>query len=43
VTVTDGALLLAQLVAAMVGALLGYNIALRGEPGLAEHEPVDGV
>lgn len=37
VTVT---LLLAQMVAAMVGALLGYNIALRGRPGLSEHEPV---
>lgn len=36
------ALLLAQLVAATVGALLGYNIALSGEPGLSEHEPLDG-
>jgi ABC-type transporter Mla maintaining outer membrane lipid asymmetry permease subunit MlaE len=35
-------LLLAQLVAAVVGALLGYNIALRGEPGLSEHEPIEG-
>ena len=34
------ALLLAQLVAAVVGALLGYNMALRGEPGLSEHEPL---
>ena len=37
VTVT---LLLVQIVAAMIGALLGYNMALRGEPGLSEHEPV---
>jgi hypothetical protein len=36
------ALLLAQLAAAIVGALLGYNIALRGQPGLSEHEPIDG-
>jgi hypothetical protein len=33
-------LLLVQIVAAMIGALLGYNMALRGEPGLSEHEPV---
>ncbi|HUF49681.1 MAG TPA: hypothetical protein VMN60_02535 [Longimicrobiales bacterium] len=33
------ALLLAQLAAAMVGALFGYNMALRGQPGLSEHEP----
>lgn len=37
------ALLLAQFAAAIVGALLGYNIALRGEPGLSEHEPIDGA
>ena len=30
------ALLLAQIVAATIGALLGYNLALRGEPGLTE-------
>lgn len=36
------ALLLAQLTAAMVGALLGYNVALRGRPGLSEHEPLQG-
>jgi hypothetical protein len=36
-------LLLAQFAAAIVGALLGYNIALRGEPGLSEHEPIDGA
>ena len=30
------ALLLGQIVAAMIGALLGYNLALRGEPGLTE-------
>jgi len=34
-------LLLAQMAAAVVGALMGYNIALRGKPGLSEHEPVD--
>lgn len=34
------AVLLLQLVAAIVGALLGYNIATRGKPGLREHEPV---
>ncbi|HEX6133094.1 MAG TPA: hypothetical protein VFZ24_03860 [Longimicrobiales bacterium] len=33
-------LLFAQLAAAILGALLGYNIALRGRPGLSEHEPV---
>jgi len=33
-------LLLAQFLAAGVGALLGYNIATRGRPGLGEHEPV---
>jgi hypothetical protein len=36
---TVGVLLL-QFVAAMFGALMGYNIALRGKPGLSEHEPV---
>jgi hypothetical protein len=35
------ALLLAQFTAAVIGALMGYNIALRGKPGLSEHEPVD--
>jgi hypothetical protein len=34
------ALLLVQLVAAVIGALLGYNLALRGKPGLREHEPI---
>jgi ABC-type amino acid transport system permease subunit len=34
------AVLLLQIVAAIVGALLGYNIALRGKPGLSEHEPI---
>jgi hypothetical protein len=34
------ALLFVQFAAAMVGALLGYNMALRGRPGLGEHEPV---
>jgi hypothetical protein len=33
-------LLLAQIAAAVVGALLGYNVALRGKPGLSEHEPL---
>jgi hypothetical protein len=33
-------LLLLQLAAAIIGALLGYNMALRGKPGLSEHEPV---
>lgn len=35
-------LLFVQLAAAIVGSLLGYNIALRGRPGLSEHEPVEG-
>lgn len=34
------AMLLVQMVAAVVGSLLGYNIALRGKPGLGEHEPI---
>jgi hypothetical protein len=33
-------LMLAQIAAAVVGALLGYNVALRGKPGLSEHEPL---
>jgi len=33
------ALLLAQIAAAVLGALMGYNVALRGKPSLAEHEP----
>lgn len=32
-------LVLVQVVAAVVGALLGYNVATRGKPGLSEHEP----
>ncbi|CAN5713040.1 hypothetical protein BH23GEM9_BH23GEM9_33560 [soil metagenome] len=32
--------ILLQFVAAAIGALLGYNLALRGRPGLSEHEPV---
>ena len=36
-------LLLTQFAAAMVGALLGYNLALSGKPGLSEHEPAEGV
>jgi hypothetical protein len=34
------AVLFLQLAAAVVGALLGYNLALRGRPGLGEHEPI---
>ncbi|MGH7507244.1 MAG: hypothetical protein ACRELX_16430 [Longimicrobiales bacterium] len=34
------ALLLIQIIAAVVGALMGYNVATRGKPGLSEHEPV---
>ncbi len=30
------ALVLAQMTAAIVGALMGYNVALRGKPGLHE-------
>jgi len=30
-------LMLVQLVAAVIGALLGYNLALRGKPGLTEN------
>jgi hypothetical protein len=33
-------LLFTQMAAAIVGALVGYNIAVRGRPGLGEHEPV---
>jgi hypothetical protein len=33
-------LLLTQFIAATLGALIGYNVALRGKPGLSEHEPV---
>ncbi|MEX1182361.1 MAG: hypothetical protein WEF86_03945 [Gemmatimonadota bacterium] len=32
-------LLLTQFVATALGSLLGYNVALRGRPGLSEHEP----
>ncbi len=34
------ALMLVQITAAVVGALIGYNMAVRGKPGLAEHEPL---
>lgn len=34
------AILFVQLFAAVIGALLGYNLALRGKPGLSEHEPL---
>lgn len=33
-------LVLTQMAAAIVGALMGYNTALRGKPGLSEHEPL---
>jgi hypothetical protein len=33
-------LVLVHIVAAILGALVGYNIALRGKPGLSEHEPI---
>jgi hypothetical protein len=33
-------LLFTQIAAAMLGALVGYNVAVRGRPGLGEHEPV---
>jgi hypothetical protein len=32
--------LLLQLVAAAVGALMGHNVAVRGRPGLTEQDPV---
>jgi hypothetical protein len=32
--------LFVQFFTAMLGALLGYNIALRGRPGLSEHDPI---
>jgi hypothetical protein len=32
-------LVLAQMAAAVIGALVGYNIALRGKPGLSEDIP----
>ena len=35
------ALLLAQIAAAVVGGLMGYNVALRGKPTLEEHEPIE--
>ncbi len=35
------ALLLVQMAGAVIGALLGYNVALRGRPGLTEHEPIE--
>jgi hypothetical protein len=35
------AILLAQIAAAVIGALMGYNVALRGKPTLEEHEPLD--
>jgi hypothetical protein len=33
-------ILLTQWAAAMVGALIGHNLALRGRPGLTEQEPI---
>ena len=35
------ALLLIQIVAAVLGALMGYNVSTRGKPGLSEHEPIE--
>jgi hypothetical protein len=32
--------LLLQLVATVLGSLIGYNVAVRGRPGLSEHGPV---
>jgi hypothetical protein len=37
------AALLAQIVGAVLGALMGYNVALRGKPSLAEHEPLENA
>jgi hypothetical protein len=34
-------LVLTQVIAAIVGALLGYNLATEGKPGLTEHEPIE--
>jgi predicted acyltransferase len=34
-------LVLMQVVAAIVGALLGYNLVTEGKPGLSEHGPTD--
>jgi hypothetical protein len=36
-------LVLAQMVAATVGALLGYNLVLRGKPGLQEDMPPEAL
>jgi hypothetical protein len=34
------AVLFVQFLTATIGALLGYNVALRGRPGLSEHGPL---
>ena len=34
-------LLITQIVSAVVGALMGYNVALAGKPGLSEHPTAD--
>jgi hypothetical protein len=34
-------LVLLQVVAAVVGALFGYNLSTEGKPGLGEHEPTE--
>lgn len=34
-------ILVVQMATAVLGALLGYNMALRGRPGLSEHEPLE--
>jgi hypothetical protein len=33
-------IMLVMIVASVVGALLGYNLAVVGKPGLSEHEPL---
>lgn len=36
-------IVMAMIAAAIVGALIGYNLALRGRPGLSEDVPVDST
>ena len=33
-------IMLVMIIAAVLGALLGYNLAVVGKPGLSEHEPL---
>ncbi len=35
------AIMLSQIVSAVIGALMGYNVALAGKPGLSEHPTAD--